>query len=203
MTTATAATIAEETAYADPGRCNLPDDRRYEMVDGELVELPPMRIFNATVAGTIGRLFGNYIASDRLPFLVNVGASFRLGLSRANFRIPDVSVTDVRQAPSSIADEGGVLEGYPDIAVEVISPADAYVDVIEKAQLYLMQGVATVLLVDLYHREVTVRQSTGEIRVLIADDVLTGEPTLPGFSCSVAEIFSDLDRIPTLETEVE
>ena len=156
---------------------------------------------NALVAGTIYRLFSQHIASEGLPLLAGVGASFRLGLSRGNFRIPDAHVTATRRVLASIDDEPSAWEGSPGIAVEVISPTDAYVDVIAKAKLYLNHGVATVLLADLYHREVTVRQSTGEIRVLTADDVLTGEPVLPGFSCSVAEIFSDLDQLIILETE--
>ena len=207
MTTAIAASasIATEAevkkACLDLDFCHLSDDRRYEMIDGKLVELPPMRVFNGTVVNIIGRLFGDYIDEEGQPFVVSAGASFRLGLSRANFRIPNVSVAHVRQLPASLADEPRALDGSTDIAVEVISPTDAYVDVIAKAALYLRQGVATVLLVDLYHREVTVRQATGEIHVLAVDDTLTGEPTLPGFSCRVAEIFHDLDRLLALQEE--
>ncbi len=202
MTTATSPPIHEEAVHAENGWRSLPDDRRYEMVDGELVELPPMRRSPAIVAGKICRLFDQHIEDERLPFWVGSGASFRLGLSSANFRIPDVSVTAERPGTPSIEDEPGVWEGTPDIAVEVVSPTDTYVEVIDKARLYLRQGVATVLLVDAYNREVVVRQSTGEIRVLTADDMLTGEPVLPGFSCSVAEIFSGLDRLAALRTEV-
>ena len=203
MTTATSPPIHEESVRAENGWRSLPDDRRYEMVDGELVELPPMRRAPSIVAGKMSRLFDQYIEDENLLFWVGIAASFRLGLSRANFRIPDLSVTAERPGTPAIEDEPGVWEGTPDIAVEVISLTDAYVDVIDKARLYLRQGVATVLLVDAYNREVTVRQSTGETRVLATDDILTGEPVLPGFSCSVAEIFSGLDRVAALRAEVE
>ncbi len=201
MTTATATTVAEETACADPGLCHLPDDLWYEMVDGELVELPPMRMSQSIVADTVSRLFNRHIQSENLPYLSSAGASFSLGLPRGNFRIPDVHVTAARRALASLHDELRAWEGSPDIAVEVVSPTDAYVDVVAKANLYLRQGASTVLLVDLYHREVTVRQATGEVKVLIADDALTGDPVLPGFSCQVAEVFSELDRMLALETE--
>ena len=203
MTTATSPPIHDESVHAENDCRSLPDDRRYEMVDGELVELPPMRRAASIVAGKINRLLEAHVEDENLPFWVGIGASFRLGLSRANFRIPDVSVTAERPGTPAIEDEPGVWEGTPDIAVEVISLTDTYVDVIEKARLYLRQGVATVLLVDAYNREVTVRQSTGETRVLATDDILTGEPILPGFSCSVAEIFSGLDRVAALRAEVE
>lgn len=203
MTTATSPPIHEEAVHAENDWRNLPDDRRYEMVDGELVELPPMRRAASIVAGKINRLLEAHIEDGNLPFWVGIGASFRLGLSRSNFRIPDLSVTAERPGTSAIEDEPGVWEGTPDVAVEVISLTDTYVDVIDKARLYLRQGVATVLLVDAYNREVTVRQSTGETRVLTTDDTLTGEPILPGFSCSVAEIFSGLDRMAASRAENE
>ena len=201
MTTATSPPIREDVVHAKAGWRNLPDDRRYEMVDGELVDLPPVRRSPSIVTGKINRLFEQHIEDDNLPFWVGIGASFRLGLSSANFRIPDVCVTAERPGTPSIEDEPGVWEGTPDIAVEVVSLTDAYVDVIDKARLYLRQGVSTVLLVDAYNREVTARQSTGEIRVLTTDDILTGEPVLPRFSCSVSEIFSGLDRVAALRGE--
>ena len=160
-----------------------------------------MGFTQAVVANQMSYLFARHVQSEGLPYLTGVDASFRLGLPQGNSRIPDVSVTAVSRILGSLDDEPSAWEGIPDIAVEVISPSDAYVDVIAKANLYLSQGVATVLLVDLYHREVTVRQASGEIRVLTADDTLTGEPTLPGFSCRVDDIFSNLDLLLTSETD--
>ena len=201
MTTAIANPVATEAACPGWGLGALPDDRRYELIDGKPVELPPMRFTQAVVANQMSYLFAQYVQSEGLPYLTGVDASFRLGLPQGNSRIPDVSVTAVRRILGSLDDEPSAWEGIPDIAVEVISPSDAYVDVIGKANLYLSQGVATVLLVDLYHREVTVRQASGEIRVLTADDTLTGEPTLPGFSCRVDDIFSNLNLLLTSETD--
>ena len=203
MTTATSRPVHEEAVHSKKDWRNLPDDRRYEMVDGELVERPPMRRGISIVTGKVYRLFIQHIEDENLPFWVGISASFRLGLSSANFRIPDVCVTAERPGTPSIEDEPGVWEGTPDIAIEVVSPTDTYVEVIDKARLYLRQGVSTVLLVDAYNREVTVRQSTGEIRVLTANDILTGEPILPMFSCAVSEIFSGLDRVAALRAEDE
>ena len=192
----TAARMPPEPADTDIEARSWPDDgKRRELIDGVMVERPPMRMSHSAVAGTMHRLFGNHIAGARLPFVAGVGASFRLGMSRANFRIPDVHVTALERIAIDMSDEPGVWEGYPDIAVEVVSPTDAYLDVVAKARLYLRQGVAVALLIDARHREVTMRQSDGAIRVLTADDTLELEATLPGFSCPVAEIFADLDRL--------
>ena len=193
-----------EPAYTDLDRCAWPDDgKRYELVDGKPVELPPMRVSHGLVAGTMHRRFGSHIDSARLPYVTGVGTSFRLGMSRANFRIPDVHVTALERMVIDLNDEPGVWDGYPDIAVEVVSPTDAYLDVVAKARLYLRQGVMAALLIDAAHREVTVRQSDGTIRVLTADDTLELGAALPGFSCPVADIFTDLDRMAARITETE
>ena len=192
-----------EAACAELERWGWPDDgKRYELVDGTPVELPPMRVSHGIVAGTMHRRFGSHIDQARLPYVTGVGTSFRLGISRANFRIPDVHVTALERMAIDLNDEPGVWEGYPDIAVEVVSPTDAYLDVVAKARLYLRQGVAAALLIDATHREVTVRQSDGAIRVLTRDDTLELGAALPGFSCRVADIFTDLDRMAARVAEM-
>ena len=199
MTTVT----ATQPAHTGIDWCDLlPNDgKRYELVDGEPKELPPMRMSHTIVAGTITLLFGQHIKSQGLPFVFGPGAAFRLGMSGANFRIPAVSVTPRERISGNLDHEPGIAEGFPDIAVEVLSPTDTYEEVVAKARLYLERGVAVVLLVDLYNREVVVRPAGGAIHTLTAEDMLALDPVLPGFSCSVAEIFSDLDQLIMLETE--
>ena len=169
--------------------------KRCELIDGVPVEKEPMRISHGTVAGQIATLVSNHINNENLPFDVGVGASFRLGMSASNFRIPDLHITALARLDVDLNNEPGVWNGYPDIAIEVISPTDAYMDVIGKAQLYLRQGVSIALIVDARHREVTVRPADGAVRVLSNDDTLSLDPVLPGFACRVSEIFAPLDRI--------
>ena len=193
-----------ETACSEFERRGWPDDgKRYELVDGTPVELPPMRVSHSAVIYTIGRLVGGHIDRAGLPYLVGMGASFRLGMPRGNFRIPDLHITPLGRLDIDLDDEPGVWEGYPDIAVEVVSPTDAYLDVVAKARLYLRQGVMAALLIDATHREVTVRQSDGAIRVLTGGDTLELGAALPGFSCRVADIFTDMDRMAARTTETE
>ena len=198
------ARVEAEPACPEFDRWGWPDDgKRYELVDGTPVELPPMRVSHSAVIYTIGRLVGGHIDRAGLPYLVGMGASFRLGMSGGNFRIPDLHITPLARLDIDLNDEPGVWEGYPDIAVEVVSPTDSYLDVVAKARLYLRQGVRAALLIDATHREVTVRQSDGAVRVLTGDDTLELGAALPGFSCRVVDIFTDLDRMAARTTETE
>ena len=188
-------------AYAKSSHAKIDGDiqpeygKRCELIDGIPVEKEPMRVSHGVVAGMIYRLFDQHIESAGLPFLAGVETSFRLGMSASNFRIPDLHATAIERLAIDLNNEPGVWDGYPDIAVEVISPTDAYMDVIGKAQLYLRQGVSIALIVDARHREVTVRPANDAVRVLSNDDTLSLDPVLPGFASRVAEIFAPLDRI--------
>ena len=185
-----------KSAYAkNDGDIHPEYGKRCELIDGIPVDKAPMRISHGAVTGHIAALLSYHISNENLPFDVGVGASFRLGMSASNFRIPDLHITALARLAVDLNNEPGVWDGYPDIAVEVISPTDAYMDVIGKAQLYLRQGVSLALIVDARHREVTVRPANGAVRVLSNDDTLSLDPVLPGFACRVAEIFAPLDRI--------
>ena len=190
-----------KSAHAKIDRDHQPEyGKRCELIDGILVEREPKRISQGAVIGHIATLLGNHISNENLPFDVGVSASFRLGLSASNFRIPDLHVTALERLAIDLNNEPEVLEGSPNVAVEVISPTDAYMDVIGKAQLYLRQGVAIALIVDAQHREVTIRPAHGDIRVLAESDTLDLDPVLPGFACRVAEVFAPLDRIAAFAT---
>ena len=188
-------------AYAKSAHAKIDGDsqpeygKRCELIDGIPVEKAPMRISHGAVTGHIAALLIYHINNENLPFDVGVGASFRLGMSASNFRIPDLHITALARLAVDLNNEPGVWGGSPDIAVEVISPTDAYMDVIGKAQLYLRQGVAIALLVDARYRQVTVWQANGTVRVLAESDTLDLDPVLPGFACRVSEIFAPLDRI--------
>ena len=169
--------------------------KRCELIDGIPVEKEPKRISQGAVVGHIATLLGNHISNENLPFDVGISTSFRLGMSASNFRIPDLHITALERLAVDLNDEPEVLEGSPDIAVEVISPTETSMDVIAKAQLYLRQGVSIALIVDARHRAVTVRPAQGAVRVLAESDTLDLDPALPGFACRVAEIFAPLDRI--------
>ena len=98
--------------------------------------------------------------------------------------VPDVAVVLAKRH----VHEAGCFPGAPDLAVEVVSPSDKFIDVQQKAFDYLALGCRVVWVVDPAARTVAV-YSEGENRLLTAADVLTGGELLPGFEVPVAELF--------------
>ena len=87
----------------------------------------------------------------------------------------------------------GVLEGPPDLAVEVLSPNNRPAKVARKVADYLAHGVGLVWEVDTDARTITVHRPRALPHVLRGDGVLDGEEVLPGFHIGVADVFVDLD----------
>ena len=77
----------------------------------------------------------------------------------------------------------------PDLAVEVVSPSDAFRRVFEKAFAYLEAGTQIVWVIEPGSKTVTVHRSETDITLLTREDTLTGEDVVEGFSCQVAQLF--------------
>ena len=115
----------------------------------------------------------------------------------AYFRIrkdPDTNVgVDVALATpeqrATTKRKASYVEGPPLLAVEVLSPYDKHKDIVETIEEYLECGAKLVWIVDPYTDTVTVHRPGQEPKLYTLSDELSGDPELPGFRCSVAEIF--------------
>ena len=73
--------------------------------------------------------------------------------------------------------------------MEVVSPNVRIQEVKDKARAWLEAGTSLVWLVWPDTRSITVHRPGQEPSILHEHDVITGEDVLPGFQCTVAELF--------------
>lgn len=163
----------------------LPDDgRKYELVDGEVREVPAGIEHDAIRANLI-ILFA--------PFAKGVGilCASRAGyrMVTGNIRSPDVSFVRKERLPEDKLPKG-FADFPPDLAIEVISPNEDWAELGRKLGEYFVTGVQQVWLVDPEEQTVTVYRSLKDVRVYHADDELEGGELLPNFRCKVAELVS-------------
>jgi Uma2 family endonuclease len=78
----------------------------------------------------------------------------------------------------------------PDLAVEILSPSNKAIEILDKVEDYLESGTRLVWVVEPRRRSVTVYRSRNEIRLLRENEELDGADVLPGFSIRVSDIFS-------------
>jgi Uma2 family endonuclease len=77
----------------------------------------------------------------------------------------------------------------PDLVVEVVSPNDRAGEVQAKLSDWLTAGSRLVWVIDPGRRRVIVYREDGFVDLLADQDALNGEDVLPGFSCSIADIW--------------
>jgi Uma2 family endonuclease len=180
MTPKTLLTVEEFLAL------DLPEDRRYELDEGEIIESTyPSPSHNRTVARifslirvwNIGTKAGEVFLPDT-PYIVASGS----------LRGPDVSW--IRQSRVDLIDPDKPIPGAPDLAVEVVSPSERRGALLRKVGQYLAAGSVEVWLVYTITHSVTVFSAVGE-RVLDSDDLIESPVLLPGFSARVSEFFAD------------
>ena len=83
----------------------------------------------------------------------------------------------------------GYAEVLPDLVVEVASPSNSHWELNDKALMWLRYGVRLVWVVHPDTRSVDMHREGERVRTLVDDDTLGGGDVLPGFTCSVNDIF--------------
>jgi Uma2 family endonuclease len=191
--TAHAMSTALQTRYTPADLLTMPDGDRYELVDGELVELN-MSFLSSYVAGEIHRRLANHSVEHRQAWVAPEGASYQCFPDSPNkVRKPDTSAIRLERLSTADAMAAGHMTILPDLAVEVTSPGDSAYEVDEKIQDYLDAGVPLVWEVNPELRTIVIYRADGTLTRLGENDEITGENVLPGFRCRVGEFF----RLPS------
>jgi len=162
---------------------------RYELVKGELFEMPPAGGRHGSVAMRIGIVLGSYVRENELGEVFAAETGFILRRDPDTVRAPDAAFVARERLPAGELPPG-YLEMVPDLAVEVVSPGDSAREVREKVADWMRAGVRLLWAIDPATRSVTVYRSTDDLSVLSEDDSLDGGQVIPGFSTNIKDLFS-------------
>ena len=167
---------------------NAPEDTRYELIHGELIERAS------------GESRAHQKAVGALGYRTNAFAEkYELGevylgprdmvLSDTNVVQPEVIFISNERLSIDTAAE---IWGAPDLVAEVLSPSTARRDLTVKRDLYERHGVGEYWLVDTEDMSITVlllgERGYETVAVYGYDDTLQS-PTLPGLGIALSEVF--------------
>ena len=158
---------------------------RGELVAGEVRELVPPGLEHGRASGRLVYLLTAFAEAKNLG-MVFTEAGFVLSRDPATVLAPDVSFIAADRLPAVIPEKFSDI--LPDLAVEVVSPGDAYSEVQDKAERFRAAGVKEVWVVDPRRRSVMILRAPREWIALSGEDRLE-TPLLPGFAASVADLF--------------
>jgi Uma2 family endonuclease len=165
----------------------LPLEGRWELIDGELVEMTPSSDRSGWVSGRLFSRLERFVDANSLGLAFAPETGFVLFGDRSTVRSPDGAVVLHGRLPD-FTDR--FVPVAPDLAIEVLSPSDRMGEALSKIGMYLQAGVQLVWLVDPAERSIVVFQPDAPLVTLTEGDTLDGGDVLPGFSIPVAEIFS-------------
>jgi Uma2 family endonuclease len=137
------------------------DGHRYEIVDGELVDMGNSGMELGNLGTYLGGLIELYVRPKRLGVTCDSSTAFKL--KSGNRRSPDISF--IAKAQLQGLDRGRLPTGCFDNGTRLVW-------VIHPDEQFIL----------IYH-------STSPDRLLTAEDRLDGEEVIPGFSCPLKDLF--------------
>ena len=174
---------ADEYMEADLG------DGHFELVRGEVVELSPPYSDHGYVCLTLGSLLFIYGKESGWGYGLSNDASVQTQRNPDTVRGPDICFYSEARHPRSKLGPS-LLTVAPDVAIEVVSPSNRRSELLQRVAEYLAAGSLAVWLVYPKKRSVAIfRDSQTPPVVLTEGDVIAEQPELPGFRCTVAELF--------------
>lgn len=191
------------TAADATPEAQLPD--RYEVVDGQVVETPPMSAFSGEVANRIRDHLAAY-ASRTGSGRARNDMLFRVPLPEdpTRNRAPDVAFISFDRWPEArpLPYRGNPVDVVPNLVVESASPTDDAEDLLAKAHEYLRAGVSVVWVVYPRLRQLYAYTAVGIApQVFTEADALTCEAVLPGFSVPMAGLFPVMADAPEADDD--
>ncbi len=166
-------------------------NRRFELIEGEVVDMPPPGVYHAILSRLIDRLIGVFVDEHGLGYMTGEGGHYALG-DDTTVLAPDCAFISAARLADPTSDKAAPV--MPDLAVEIKSPSDSYMGMRRKAELYLQRGTQIVWLVYPERRGVDVctLDEAGALQTEFVDEngSLSGGDALPGFTLALTRLFS-------------
>ena len=164
-----------------------PEDKRYELLDGELIMAPAPRTNHQRVQFELGLILGQFVKDRELGEVFF--APTDVVLSDTDVVQPDILFVSRERAHIITEDN---IQDAPDLVIEILSPGTAERDRGFKRALYAQHGVREYWLVGPDSATVTVlalEEEGFEVVGTYGEGERFASPTLEGFNIDIDEIF--------------
>ncbi len=165
-----------------------PDDKRYELIEGELIMVPSPIIYHQWISKNIEYELEKYVREKKIGKIFD--APCDVHLDNENVLQPDILY--ISKERQSIIGKKNV-QGAPDLVIEILSEATAYNDLIKKKKLYAKFGVREYWIVDPGEKSVEIFSLAGKefkiYRSYTMNDNLES-PLIEGLKIELSAVFS-------------
>jgi Uma2 family endonuclease len=163
----------------------LEEGRRWELVHGELIEVPGATPEHQIIVLDLGASLRDYFRREPRGGVI---PDVEFALGEDDRLRPDLAIL-LGERWTSVNRKKTPIPVPPDITVEVLSPSERATDSLRKIRIYLSSGVQEVWQVSADTQQVLIYRGAKSITVLEIGESLN-TPLLPGWEISLREIFS-------------
>ena len=187
MSTATAPALMTADEFYD--WANRPEnaDRRFELVDGEVAEMPSPGELHGFVCWLVIRLLTEYLTRHGAGHLCTNDTGLLVARGPDSVRGPDVMLFLDSRTIDQMSPK--FSERIPALIVEVRSPSDRMKQIRRRVAQSHTRGVPLVWVVEPELRAVYVYRPNELPQILDETEDLPGNGVLPGFQYKVAALF--------------
>ncbi len=126
----------EKKKYTYEDYLETPEDKRYELIEGELLMTPSPVTLHQRISGKLGFELTRFVVENDLGEVFD--APYDVYLDDENVVQPDILFIS-RERLDIISEKN--VQGAPDLIIEIISENSAYRDMVQKRRLYEKFGV--------------------------------------------------------------
>ena len=158
-------------------------DKRFEFLDGELIEKGAMKQQEIIIIDFLVRMFMKTIAFQNGDILLPEIDSY---IHTKRKRIPDLAYFT----------KGQIVEGAKGVklatywAIELLSDSESLEDIEEKVEDYFSAGAQLVWYISPKRQQIYVFTAPHEVKILKGTDVCSAAPVLSDFSFTVSDLFA-------------
>jgi Uma2 family endonuclease len=187
--------VATQSQYTPEDLLAMPDGKSYELVGGQLVERK-MGMESSLVGTRLLPRLSRFCEEHGLGWTFQSDNGYQCFAHEPGLvRRPDVSFIRNGRLADNVVPLGWA-KMPPDLAVEVVSPNDIVYQLDDKLEDYRKAGVPLIWVIYPNSRTVMIYRVDGSTSLLHENDVLSEEDIIPGFRCSVREIFPSREASP-------
>jgi len=179
--------------HPSPGTATITDLHKvqkreglYELIDDTLVRKP---------MGSKESRFAVLLISLIYPFVKECNLGLFYGESSLYefepgvILSPDLSLVPWDRVPNRQEPDAAIMTIMPNLVIEVLSQSNTAAEMRRKRVIYFKGGVERVWEVDIEVRTLTAYHTADEYETYTRNDIVPGEPMMPGFELSLTELF--------------
>ena len=182
-----ATSIIEKKRYTYDDYLKTPDDKRYELIEGELYMTPSPITNHQRISRKIEFLLEKFVTENELGEIFD--APYDVYFDDENVVQPDILFIS-KDRLNIIGDKN--LQGAPDLVIEILSESNAYRDLIQKKKLYARFGVKEYWIVVPGEKTIDIhilKEKTYQLYKTLGEDDTLESQILKGFKMELKAIF--------------